>query len=60
MADTSNEEVVFLGMWEEYLQEKGERSSQVVHDEMQKYTQETVMWKGGMRKVREVPNKKEK
>ena len=38
----------------------GEGSSQVVHDEMQKCTQATVMWKGGMNKVEEIPNKKEK
>ena len=40
-----------LGMWEEYLSEKGRRSSQVVRDEMQKYTQEAVTWKGSMRKM---------
>lgn len=34
-----------------FVGEGGERNSQVVHDEMQKYTQETVIWKGGMDRV---------
>lgn len=34
-----------------FVGEGGERNGQVVHVEMQKYTQETVMWKRGMKRV---------